>query len=203
MDLKDFFHTVRSSTVFRILRRAGYTVAVADVIAKLTTLNGSLPQGAPTSPDLANVAAYRLDARLQGLAQRHNLQYTRYADDLTFSGDALRRPEISRTIGAIIRDSGFRPNETKTKYMPPSKQQRVTGIVVNERAAWPRVTRRWLRQEVHFVRRFGVEQHIARRGYRRGHYKQFLYGHLYSMHQVHPVEVAEHLDALRQVDWPY
>jgi hypothetical protein len=202
-DAKDFFGSVEETVVFRIFRRIGYTRLVAHLLARLTTLGGTLPQGAPTSPDLANAAAYRLDARLSGLSARHAVAYTRYADDLTFSGTGVASSKFRRAVEHIMRDSGFSPNEKKTVFLGQSDQQRVTGVVVNDRAGWPRVTRRWLRQEVYYLTKYGVEEHVRRRGYEHAAYKEFLYGHLYALRQLHTVEADQALGKLSAVAWPY
>jgi RNA-directed DNA polymerase len=202
-DVKDFFGSVGEAAVFRIFRRIGYTRLVARRLARLTTLGGFLPQGAPTSPDLANVAAYRLDARLTGLAVRHEVVYTRYADDLTFSGSSVASSKFRRAIEFIMRDCGFVPNEKKTTFLTQSDQQRVTGIVVNDRPGWPRATRRWLRQEVYYLAKYGVDEHIRRRGYEHAAYKEFLYGHLYALRQLHPAEADTALMTLAKVGWRY
>jgi RNA-directed DNA polymerase len=202
-DIKDFFGSVEKVAVFRSFRRVGYTRQVAHSLTGLTTLSGALPQGAPTSPDLANVAAYRLDARLSGLASRHEAIYTRYADDLTFSGSGVANPRFRRSVEYILRSSGFSPNERKTVFLRPSDQQRVTGVVVNDRAGWPRPTRRWLRQEVYYLAKYGFEEHVRRRSYQRAAYKDFLYGHLYALRQLHPVEADQALATLATVWWPY
>lgn len=202
-DVKDFFGSVEEVAVFRIFRRVGYTRLVARLLAGLTTLKRSLPQGAPTSPDLANVAAYRFDARLTGLAALHGVSYTRYADDLTFSGSAVANSKFRRTVESIMRDSGFIPNESKTTFLTPACQQRVTGVVVNDRAGWPRASRRWLRQEVYFLAKYGVDEHVRRRGYEHAAYKEFLYGHLYALRQLHPAEADRALAVLARVGWQY
>jgi RNA-directed DNA polymerase len=202
-DVKDFFGSVEEVVVFRTFRRIGYTRLVAHLLTRLTTLGGALPQGAPTSPDLANVAAYRLDARLSGLAGRHDVTYTRYADDLTFSGREVASPKFRRTLEHIMRDCGFSPNEQKTVFLTQSDQQRVTGVVVNDRAGWPRATRRWLRQEVYYLTKYGVDEHVRRRGYEHAAYKEFLYGHLYALRQLHPAEADRALGMLSNVAWPY
>ena len=94
-----------------------------------------LPQGAPTSPMLANLTAYRLDCRLAGLARRFEARYTRYADDLTFSGDtdfAHSTRNFLHHAGAIVRDEGFHLFNPKTKVMGAGGHQTVTGITVNQ-----------------------------------------------------------------------
>jgi retron-type reverse transcriptase len=94
-----------------------------------------LPQGAPTSPALANLAAWRLDARLLGLAKSFGANYTRYADDLAFSGDATFAGRIKSFLAAvedIVRDESFVLNAAKTRVMRRGARQVVTGIVVND-----------------------------------------------------------------------
>ncbi|WP_172582349.1 reverse transcriptase family protein [Subtercola boreus] len=101
-----------------------------------------LPQGAPTSPALANLAIRRVDSRLAGYAEAADATYTRYADDLTFSGPvALRRraDAFIRGVTRIVEDEGHLVNRQKTRVRPAATSQRVTGIVVNEHTALPRV----------------------------------------------------------------
>lgn len=94
-----------------------------------------LAQGAPTSPALANLCAWRLDRRCTTLAESIGGRYTRYADDLAFSGDAafaLRIDVLVAALTEITLDEGFALNPAKTRVMRRSRQQRITGIVVNE-----------------------------------------------------------------------
>jgi hypothetical protein len=152
-DLEDFFASVAAGRVYGIFRTAGYPEAVAHRLTGLTTTVTArevaaqapdplrrrlaaphLPQGAPTSPALANLAAFGLDRRLGGLATATGATYTRYADDLAFSGgpELHRASErLRRTAAAIVRDEGFRLNGAKTRYMTAAGRQRVTGAVVN------------------------------------------------------------------------
>lgn len=172
LDLESFFAGITVGRVFGILRSAGYPEPVAHLLAGLvsTVLPLSawqavprpvdpalhdahwrlgrrlaaphLPQGAPTSPALANLAAYRLDVRLGALAQAWGGRYTRYADDLAFSsatrwgGGAARLVDL---VGEVVRDEGFRLNPLKTAVLPRSGRQHLGGLVVNEQ---PRVARR-------------------------------------------------------------
>jgi RNA-directed DNA polymerase len=144
LDLEDFFAAVTAGRVYGIFRTAGYPESVAHTLTGLCTnvvpprfsvedhyrlarrlATPHLPQGAPTSPALANLAAYRLDCRLAALGPR----YTRYADDLVFSG-AWVAPE---SIARIAAQEGFRVNRRKTRVMGHGSRQRITGIVVNQR----------------------------------------------------------------------
>lgn len=167
-DLEDFFASVRSARVFGIWRSAGYPEAVARTLTALCTnrVPGAwwrsiprptradaiaahwrlgkrlsaphLPQGAPTSPALANLCAYRLDVRLAGLARSLGLAYTRYADDLVFSGNDVGVAGLLATVRRIVRDEGFSLREDKTRVATASARQRVGGWVVNRSVNVPR-----------------------------------------------------------------
>ncbi|KQV77557.1 hypothetical protein ASC64_01560 [Nocardioides sp. Root122] len=188
LDLEAFFASVTVSRVYGIWRTAGYPEAVAHCLAGLVTsvlplsqwravpapaddglldahwrlgrrlAAPHLPQGAPTSPAMANLAAYRLDVRLTALARSWGGRYTRYADDLAFSGDRGWGTGTSRLLDAvelIVRDEGFRLNARKTGVMPHAGRQTLGGLVVNER---PKVARREvdvLKAILHNCARFG------------------------------------------------
>ncbi len=120
-----------------------------------------LPQGAPSSPMLANLVAYHLDARLDGLAKRFGATYTRYADDLTFSGDASLSHHVralGRSVIAICRDESFAVRHDKTRVMRRHRRQDVLGVVVNERPNLARDRYDTLRAVLHRVAREGWER---------------------------------------------
>jgi retron-type reverse transcriptase len=156
MDLEDFFDTTASGRVRDYFRHIGWDREAADVLVRLTTWKGGLPQGAPTSPRLSNLVNYRLDARLAAWADRRGARYSRYADDLTFSferDDPAGIRSFISCVRAIVRDEGYRVHRRKKFYVRRRHQhQRVTGLVVNEKVQLPRKTRRWLR---------AVEHHLA------------------------------------------
>ena len=95
-----------------------------------------LPQGAPTSPALANICSWRMDCRLAGLAKAAGAHYTRYADDLAFSGDEdfeKRVERFSNHVAAILNGEGFSVNHRKTRIMRQGVRQHLAGLVTNER----------------------------------------------------------------------
>jgi RNA-directed DNA polymerase len=203
-DIRDFFGSVTRERVYRTYRRVGYSPQIAQLLTVLTTLDGVLPQGAPTSPDLANHTAYHLDVRLAHFATRNILTYTRYADDLTFSGDYIQVARTKRTIEHIMRAEGFAPNERKLRLVPPGARHHVTGVIVNEKLNWPRERRRWLRQEIYYLGRYGVGGHLGRRDLAKAvGYKEFLYGHVAALAMVLPDEAAAHLENLDAIAWTY
>lgn len=162
LDLTTFFARVTAGRIYGTLRQAGYVEAVAHVITGLCTnavpsrvlaamppggspderfalrralATSHLPQGAPSSPMLANLAIRRLDSRLTGWADAVGATYTRYADDLAFSGDGAlaRRPDaFIRGAQRIIEDEGHTANAHKTRVRRQGARQSVTGIVVNQ-----------------------------------------------------------------------
>lgn len=161
-DLRDFFPGIRRARVEAVFRSMGYSSSVSKCLANLCTSvcpaelakqageiyqQRRLPQGAPTSPGLANYCAYRLDARLAGLAAAAGGFYSRYADDLALSGDqnfARHATWVRREVNAIVQDEGFRLNQQKTKTLGRGQRQLAAGIVLNAGTHVPREDRKRL-----------------------------------------------------------
>ncbi|NLX58173.1 MAG: RNA-directed DNA polymerase [Phycisphaerae bacterium] len=152
MDLQDFFPSITSQRVYGLFRKLGWPPNLASVLTRLSTWQGRLPQGAPTSPALANLIARRMDRRLAGLARHRGIYYTRYADDLTFSGPADAVRSAIPAIRMIVKEEGFRPAEHKTRLMRCGRRQVVTGLVVNRQVSVPRDYRRRVRAALHGIR---------------------------------------------------
>ncbi|WP_221629423.1 reverse transcriptase domain-containing protein [Micromonospora sp. A202] len=128
-------------------------------VASLAVLRGGhLPQGAPTSPALANLCAFRLDRRLTGLAVAFDLAYQRYADDLAFSGELPPRrvADLLAAVTEVTRDEGFRVHSGKTRVRGRADRQLLAGLVVNERPAVPRTEYDLLRAILHNAARTGL-----------------------------------------------
>lgn len=178
VDLQAFFASVFAARVIGILRIAGYPEQVSRTLAALCTHSTPpdvladaperhpldlarlrtphLPQGAPTSGALANLAAHRLDVRVAGLAAKLGASYSRYADDLVLSGDrelARAAPTLVARLAAIASEEGFSLNFRKTRVMTESRRQRIAGIVVNEKLSAPRAEVETLRAILHNCQR--------------------------------------------------
>ncbi|HZI18673.1 MAG TPA: reverse transcriptase family protein [Pyrinomonadaceae bacterium] len=156
LDLEDFFGSIKAGRVETYFRRVGWDGEAASLLARICTHRGSLPQGAPTSPRLSNLVNFRLDSRLAALARRFGADYTRYADDLTFSfaedSSAAYRVVLS-AVRKIVAEEGYRLHtRKKLRVSRRHRRQTVTGLVVNVRASLPRETRRWLRAVEHRAR---------------------------------------------------
>jgi RNA-directed DNA polymerase len=155
LDLKDFFTSTSAKRVEEYFLAIGWSERCAELLSNICTHKGGLPQGAPTSPRLSNLINFRLDARLNALAKKCAANYTRYADDLTFSFDDASHARVNSMIHfvkQIVADEGYKLHlHAKLKIQRRHERQRVTGLVVNERVNLPRSTRRWLRAVEHHV----------------------------------------------------
>lgn len=220
-DLAQFFPAIALPRIHGLFRALGYPWDVARRLAGLctTTTPASLcrqfpdrhlqalyavphlPQGAPTSPALANLLAWTLDVRLHGLARAVGAHYTRYADDITFSGDAAftrSLPRLPAVLAGILRDEGFALNATKTRIMPSYARQRVTGIIVNAHCNVPRRCFDELKAILHNCLRFGpVSQNRAAHPDFRAH----LDGRITWVEQINPTRGAKLRRMFERVDW--
>lgn len=150
IDISNFFPSLKSDVVFSKLLAGGMKVNTARLVARLCSYGGGLPQGAPTSPALANIALFEFDQTLSDYCDTVEVAYTRYADDISFSGD-----DRGAVVAAIdiarkgIQSLGLELNDSKTRVVGPASRQMVTGVVVN---VWPqpsRSDRRKLRAALH------------------------------------------------------
>jgi RNA-directed DNA polymerase len=220
-DLTNFYPSVTFARVTAIFRSLGYSREAAIWLARLTTsalpanmpfvkenpsallpyLKRHLPQGAATSPALANLSAYSLDVRLAGLARCFGANYTRYADDLTFSGSSrfgtsLR--DFIPLVAQIVRQERFRLNAAKKKILRSSGKLVVTGVVVNEKI---NVSRR------EFDRLKAVLTNCARHGASsqnkagHPHFAAHLRGRLAQVTQLNAARGVRLLAVYNQIDW--
>lgn len=220
-DLSDFFSTVRASRVHALFKTLGYSAAVARALTALCTTStpeawlraqgrldwqqcqrlrdAHLPQGAPTSPALANLCAFALDARLAGLAEQFGARYSRYADDLVISGPAaLPVQAISAWVAAIAADEGFVVNPRKTRSLGVAQRQSVCGIVVNTHPNLPRDEFDRLKATLH---RCVVDGPASQN--RDGHadWRAHLQGRVAWAAQLNPAKAERLRKLLGRIDW--
>lgn len=184
LDITNFFESILEPAVYKAFRNMGYQALIAFELARLCTRLryrqnprayasamqkhqridayrmrhlGHLPQGAPTSPLLANIVVRPLDEQIAKIAQHHNLIYTRYADDITLSTDSkdfsrARALNVIHEVQAALREQGFWPNRAKTQIVPPRARKVVLGLLVDTDR--PRLSREFkdtLLKHLHFL----------------------------------------------------
>lgn len=132
IDLKDFFPSIKASQIYSIFRSVGYSTEISYYLTSICSLNGYLPQGAPSSPYLSNLVCLRLDQRIGRLCDKYALIYTRYADDITVSGNKLIIVKKAwHIIRMIIHEEGFVINKNKEMLSGPRSRREVTGLIIH------------------------------------------------------------------------
>lgn len=199
IDIADFFGSITELQVYRVFIELGYSKLVSFELARLcttvpyqsskhsmnawkvrfvrkripaydTTWLGRLPQGAPTSPMLANLAMREIDEQLAVLAQSHKLVYTRYSDDISFSSTGVftrsRAMDLVTAASAILKRRGLYPNRAKTAIVHPGARRIVLGLLVD--GDQPRLSRAFrdrLRQHLYYLESRGIAAHVEARGF--------------------------------------
>lgn len=186
LDVKDFFPSIKWHKVYAVFSHLGYPKIISQYLASLCCLNGHAPQGAVTSPTLSNVITRRLDARITGLAKKYQVIYTRYADDMTFSGESISK-RFQSFIYKIVEDDGFIINQEKTRYIKGKHQKIVTGISISEdKLTVPKSKRREVRQQVYYIKKYGLADHQKKIGNNDPIYLERLIGYLHFWHSIEP-----------------
>lgn len=161
VDIQNFFESIKSDKVEKAFQFIGCNFVVASSLSKICTLNGCLPQGASSSPIIANLVCREMDEELYLLSKRYFLAYTRYADDITFSGDSYPSHD---EIAAILKRFDFSINDEKIKVMKRGQNQYVTGLTVFDANAprVPRKMKRNLRLILYYAKKYGLENHLSK-----------------------------------------
>lgn len=177
IDLENFFPTIDFSRVISVFRGLGYSGQVSLSLAKLCCLDNVLPQGAPTSPSLSNIVCKRLDEKLEHISVELGLRYTRYADDMCFSGAEIKKHNLNE-IKKIVNSEGFRVKKTKTHlHAPQSNLKLVTGVnVALGKLSLPKPYKRAISTDLYHIEKHGLRSHLAKRKIRDPNYLQTLLG---------------------------
>lgn len=201
IDIENFFPTIHFGRVKALFKYLGYNTHLSIVFANLCTYNKKLPQGAPTSPYIANLICNKMDSRINSLCIKHKAIYTRYADDITISGDCNINKLIP-IINSIIKDEGFNANKKKERVLYQYHSQKVTGITVNKKLSAPKKTERYLRQNIYYIKKFGLKDHLIRtKNYNKSNYKQHLYGIAYFIKMIDKEKGKLYLKELSEIEW--
>lgn len=180
VDVKKFYRNVTEKSVQNLFYKLGYTRPLSVLISKLCCLHGSLPEGSPTSPAISNLILRDFDEQVFRHAIEKKMRYTRYADDLTISGN-LNKEDVKRTIefvAAELGKAGLKINRKKTKVFGKGSKKVVLGIVVNNGMRIERDKRRKIRQEVYYLSKFGLDGHVGRIGTKESNYADNIIGRI-------------------------
>ncbi|MFC0269452.1 reverse transcriptase family protein [Kushneria aurantia] len=242
LDVRNFFESIKEVSVYHVFLQLGFEPLIAFEMTRLCTYvasnasnnndrwhdsfflpehvitlyqypeQGHLPQGAPTSPMLANLASRSLDERLAALADENLVRYTRYADDMTFSSDDVdfgrkRAGLLIKRVYQQLDRQSLSPNTAKTTVIPPGARKLVLGLSVEETV--PRLTRQFknsFRQHIHYLLRddVGPTKHAAARKFASTTgLRHHLEGLLAFAAQIEPMWAAAQRNRLQAVSWPY
>jgi RNA-directed DNA polymerase len=232
VDLLKFYDTITEKRVFGIFKAMGFATNLCVDCAKLVTVKHEpdywnlmsssesevlheliienpavLPQGAPSSPMLSNIAATQLDHRLSGLAKKNGFAYSRYADDMTFSAAHFRQlPNIS-FLTSIVLSEGFYVNPKKTNYAVHGTKQYVTGLTITHNVHVSKKYRRDVYTHLRYARKYGPENHLAWRALKldksqnRAGFQDWLFGRIAFIYSVDKETGLKMMAEFNLINW--
>ena len=207
IDLKDYFDSISRKKVLDFFSQLGYEDSVSTFLSNVctkfsvATYQRALPQGAPTSPLLANLLTIDLDKDIERLAHNLDMRYTRYADDITLSGLQKKCPITPRDVESIIYHHGFRPNKSKTRIRHKGSRMEVTGLTISNGLHVPKEYRKQIFRELHFAKKYGPEDHCTRTGNKKGYFKEWLLGRIMFVRSIDKEVGNKMLQAFNEINW--
>lgn len=164
LDIDGFFdHITYSRVKDCVFCKENYSEPIRILLTMLCYYKESLPQGAPTSPAITNIIMYDFDEKIGKYCEENNISYTRYCDDITFSGDFDEKAVIF-VVKDELRKLGLFLKSRKTAVIPNTKRQTVTGIVVNEKIGLTKKYKNKIRQEIYCIKKYGIDGHLSKIG---------------------------------------
>ena len=177
LDISNFFENISYVDIYNIYKEYGFSDKICGLLAHLTTYNDYLPQGAPTSPYLSNLVLRDFDYKVGNWCKQRNINYTRYSDDMTFSMNEYNK-DIIRFIRENLYKYNLELNNEKIHLINNSKKQKITGIVVNEKLQVDIKYRKKIRQEMYYIKKYGLEEHLKVINEEKEYYLNSLYGRI-------------------------
>lgn len=189
LDIEDFFSSITYNIIYDLFHKLGYAKDVSTYLANLctyikisnksnTTSNSKrfLPQGAPTSPYLSNLILKEFDDEIAKYCKEEKIKYTRYADDMAFSGNVINKKEIESLVQKKLEKLGLNLKKEKTRLMLKNEPQILSGVILNEKMQLPKKERNEIRQIMYFIKIFTLENHLERIKEKRDNYLLHLIG---------------------------
>ncbi len=164
LDINHFFDSIIFPVVKnKVFTEEKYSYANRILLTALCIYEDSVPQGAPTSPVISNIILREFDFHMGSWCSERGITYTRYCDDMTFSGE-FEAGEVIKEVEDALAKEGFYLNRKKTAFLKDGQRKEVTGIVVNDKVSVPKEYRRKIRSEVHYIKKFGIDSHLSHIG---------------------------------------
>lgn len=176
LDIHDFFGSITYIDIYqKVFKGEVFPAPVRTLLTHLCCCHDALPQGAPSSPYISNLILKPFDDYIGNWCKEQQITYTRYCDDMTFSGD-FNPMLVKKKVQSFLLRLGFILNPAKTHICSQKNRQEVTGIVVNQKLQVSKEYRRRIRQECYYIRKFGLKDHLTHIGYKKEetHYLQSL-----------------------------
>ena len=228
IDLLRFYDSINEKRVFGIFRSIGYHPNLAVSMAKICTVEpdlnliysfkkneinlqnfiidkneGILAQGSPTSPKLSNLILINLDKRLTGLANKYGLNYSRYADDITFSGNIVQLKRIKKIVYHIINGENLFVNYGKTKIIKRGGQFLITGINVEGKICKvPGKKKREIEHPLFHCINNGVKNHLRAAGIKNRNFKDWLFGNISFVYSIEKETGQKYFEEFNKIRWP-
>lgn len=226
-DFKDFFESINVKRVYGLFREIGYSPAVSHDLASLCTLKLSdykyesmpcyrqrcfkdlhdkpmavLAQGSPTSPAIANLICRTLDARFAKYADMNGINYTRYADDLTFSANSVEKLPKASFVRKVVEEEQLKLNFSKTGTYGRESRQSVTGILIDgDKPRVPQKFKRQIYRHLHFCEKFGPKVHFDHIMPNYANARKWLYGKILYVNAIEPDVAKDMLAKADALDW--
>ena len=207
-DIVDFFPSIKKESIENIFFNIGYNREVARALALLCSIEGELAQGFPTSPVLSNIYFENIDNVIATFCLENNMKYSRYADDLAFSGEGFEIPEklkeeLNSFLKSILIKSGLIINQKKTKVFTNNQVKKLTGIlIINNELKIPSKVKRFLSKEIYYCKKYGVEDHLIKtERINLANYKGYLYGIAGYIRMVEPKIGQQFFEDLSAIYW--
>jgi len=166
LDIRKFFdHVTYPLIKKKVFTADRFSESNRILLSLLCIHDESLPQGAPTSSAISNILLYDFDVELGNWCHHKGITYTRYCDDMTFSGASLCTKDIEDKVRRLLKPCGLFINSGKRQYIKGSRRKKVIGIIINEKLSVPIEYRKKIRQELYYIEKYGLKSHLEHTGY--------------------------------------
>jgi RNA-directed DNA polymerase len=160
-DISNFFPSISGETLATVFKKLNLNIDIIQTLVDFLTIDNSLPLGFNSSPMLANIVCCELDKQINDLASKYGCKYTRYADDISISGE--KALPTQKELSDIIQQGNFTLSESKFRITKKGQAHYVTGLSISDHQPHaPRILKKKLRQELYYCKKFGIRSHLSK-----------------------------------------